>query len=111
MFLMCEMSSEAGPLRREGLVEREREVRAGLEVFLTGVSSSVLRDSGRGCEDSLIARKLGDHLELSVGSRVCAVGAAAVPGSRAEFLCVEPRLSGRFWGAGQVLDWSLGRFS
>ena len=78
MFLVCERRSEAGPLRMEGLAERDREVREGLESLVRGALLSVLKVSRSGWEVSLIARRLGDHFELRVGSRVCAVDVAEV---------------------------------
>ena len=56
---VCESRQEAGPLRRDGLAERDREVRVVLEGFVEGVLLSVRMVSECGEEVSLIGRRLG----------------------------------------------------
>ena len=58
------MSSEAGPLRREGLAERDRELRGDLEGFARDELFSFLRGSVSGWRDSSMGLRLGDHLEV-----------------------------------------------
>ena len=64
MFLVWEMISEAGPRRRKGLAERDRELRVVLVGFARDEPASILRVSGSGWRDSSMGLRLGDHLEV-----------------------------------------------
>ena len=104
MFLVFERSSEAGPLRREGLAERDRDLRDDLESFARDALSSFLRESASGRGDSSMGLRLGDHLEVCADPRRDVVSASAVSWALVVSLEAELLVSERFWGAGLVLD-------